>query len=612
MSIILENVSKRFGSHLIVDRLSLEIEDGELFVLIGASGSGKSTVLRLIAGLSLPDGGRITLHGQDVTYLPPQQRGTGFVFQNYAIFRHMTVAQNIEFGLMIRQQPAAMRAARRDELLELVGLAGLGERFPNQLSGGQRQRVALARALAYEPNVLLLDEPFGALDVKIRTQLRRNLKLIQERLRVTTILVTHDQEEAFELADRIGVIERGHLLEVGSPEVLYQRPRSLFVASFLGAGTILAGRTASGQANLGPLRLPIPPEVPHEEGARVRILFRPEQVRLSERKPTDGAPVLGQGTLVEQSFVGAQRRLRLRLSRLPGTRQVVPPLPFGEEDFLVEALLPAEQTLPSATPWLSLQGYHVLDAPHPHLLLYTDGPEIGDLLRMAQGLAGPLRASLSILVVTEQGEQGQALLPDLYHAQQEVGAPQSEIRLRQGDPLEQIALEQSEASALMLLLARPQQGGDALYPLLTDPDLPVLVVPPAPRPVGRILICTAAGEPGKSDVRVGGWLARQLKASVTLLYVTPPAGQPSPLASVHLERAAATLRALDIPGELRTRAAATPAEGILAVSQEGAYDLIVVGGHGPRVRSILGRDDVTLQVIMGAPCPVLVVPAHDS
>src|SRR5215467_5209622 len=236
MSIILEQVTKRFGRNWVVDNVSLEVADKELFVLLGSSGSGKSTILRMIAGLTQPSSGRILLHGRDVSDLPPQQRGTGFVFQNYSIFRHMTVSENIEFGLRIRRVPPAVRRARRDELLDLVGLRGLGQRFESELSGGQRQRVALARALAYEPSVLLLDEPFGALDVKIRLQLRRSLREIQQTLSVTTILVTHDQEEAFELGQRIGVIERGQLLEVGRPEELYTRPRTVPVATFLGSG----------------------------------------------------------------------------------------------------------------------------------------------------------------------------------------------------------------------------------------------------------------------------------------------------------------------------------------------------------------------------------------
>src|SRR5947208_8447139 len=220
MSIVLEQITKRYGNQWVVDNVALEVADKELFVLLGSSGSGKSTILRMIAGLAEPTSGRILLHGRDVTYLTPQKRGTGFVFQNYSIFRHMSVGENIEFGLKIRKVPREERTRKREQLLDLVGLTGLGNRYAHQISGGQQQRVALARGLAYEPNVLLLDEPFGALDVKIRTQLRRSLKEIQDRLAVTTILVTHDQEEAFELADRIGVLDRGRLLEIGASALL--------------------------------------------------------------------------------------------------------------------------------------------------------------------------------------------------------------------------------------------------------------------------------------------------------------------------------------------------------------------------------------------------------
>src|SRR6185436_16106279 len=241
MSIALENISRRFGNQWVVDNVSLEVADKELFVLLGSSGSGKSTILRMIAGLSEPTSGRVLLHGRDVTNLSPQKRNTGFVFQNYSIFRHMTVAENVEFGLRIRKAPKEDRARRREQLLELGGLSGLGARYAHQLSGGQQQRVALARALAYEPSVLLLDEPFGALDVKIRAQLRQNLLDIQRELKVTTILVTHDQDEAFELADRIGIIEAGKLLEVGAPSELYRRPKTRFTATFLGVANLLPG-----------------------------------------------------------------------------------------------------------------------------------------------------------------------------------------------------------------------------------------------------------------------------------------------------------------------------------------------------------------------------------
>src|SRR6476660_2469244 len=239
MSIILDQLTKRYEGHPVVNRLSLEIANGEFFVLIGPSGSGKSTVLRMIAGLNSVDEGRVILHDRDVTLASPQQRGVGFVFQHYALFQHMSVADNIEFALRVRKVPVGQRQKRRDELLELVGLAGLGGRLPDQLSGGQQQRVALARALAHKPEVLLLDEPFGALDAKIREELRRTIRQVQRELGITTVLVTHDQEEAFAMADRIGIMNLGRLLEIGRPDELYARPATRFVATFLGAANLL-------------------------------------------------------------------------------------------------------------------------------------------------------------------------------------------------------------------------------------------------------------------------------------------------------------------------------------------------------------------------------------
>src|SRR5262245_18045505 len=410
MSIALDKVTKRYGQLVTVDRVSLEVEAGELFVLLGASGSGKSTVLRMIAGLSAPDEGAIRVSGKDVTHLAPQARDVGFVFQNYSIFRHMTVAENIEFGLPVRKVPAASREQRREELLDLVGLGGLGGRYESQLSGGQRQRVALARALAYKPTVLLLDEPFGALDVMIRGQLRQSLKEIQKTLGVTTILVTHDQEEAFELGHRIGVIDRGRLLEVGEPETLYESPRSLFVATFLGAGTILVGGSRGDRVELGPLALPIPPSVPHDEGDRVRVLVRPEQVTLAEQQPAPGTvPTLGRGIVVQETFTGARRRVRVRMPTLTGVRQVVPPLPFGEEAILLDAELPTHLPAPPKEPWVVLQEWHILRQPTPRVLICDSGDGLAPALEITRPLLAALDGVATVLGVAPDARAQEAL-----------------------------------------------------------------------------------------------------------------------------------------------------------------------------------------------------------
>jgi sulfate transport system ATP-binding protein len=232
--ITLRDVTKHFGTFAALDGISLEVPDGSLTALLGPSGSGKSTLLRVIAGLEGPDSGTVEINGLDATGVPPQRRGIGFVFQHYAAFKHMTVRDNVAFGLTVRKLPKEQVGEKVGELLGIVGLSGYQDRYPNQLSGGQRQRMALARALAVEPRVLLLDEPFGALDAKVRTELREWLRVLHERVPVTTILVTHDQEEAMSVADRIVVMNEGRIEQVGHPRELYDAPANQFVMGFLG------------------------------------------------------------------------------------------------------------------------------------------------------------------------------------------------------------------------------------------------------------------------------------------------------------------------------------------------------------------------------------------
>jgi sulfate transport system ATP-binding protein len=624
MSIVLDRLTKRFGSQLVVDQVSLEIAEGELFVLLGSSGSGKTSILRMIAGLTIPDSGRIVLHGQDVTVLPPQRRGAGFVFQNYSLFRHMTVAQNIEFGLTVRKAPLAERAEKRDKLLDLVGLTGFGRRYPHELSGGQQQRVALARALAYEPNVLLLDEPFGALDVKIRTQLRRSLRDIQRQLRVTAVLVTHDQEEAFELADRIAVIERGRVLEVGSAEGLYSRPSTLFVSTFLGAGTVLVGRAEGDRAHFGELSLPIPPDVPHDDGARVELLFRPEQVLLSETRPADSDAIVGQGKIVEHSFTGMLRRVRLRLPRLPGTRQLAPTVPFGEEGLLVDAILPAGLPLNPGELWVALKGWHILQQPLSLLVCDSGGESTGPL-GVARALASRLNASVTLLGVARGDDSAETMRTTLAERQKNAGLGEAQIRVRSGNPADRILAEQNSLPHdFILLAAKPETEasrlprrerhsltrrlGATVVTVLEQAHLPVLVVKGDRRDFNRVLICTAAGEPGKRDVALGGRLARRLGASVTLLYITRTGAEPNPLARSHLDLAVATLRALEVPAELLVHQAASPSAGILEQASNADYDLVVLGSHGPKSRLMFGASDITMGVIAAIDRHVLVVP----
>ena len=241
MSIVVSNVTKRFGSFVALDDVSLEIPAGRLTALLGPSGGGKSTLLRVIAGLETADSGTVMIEGTEATNLPPQKRNVGFVFQHYAAFKHMTVARNVAFGLEIRKRPKDEIAARVDELLRLVHLQQFADRLPSQLSGGQRQRMALARALAVEPSVLLLDEPFGALDAQVRQELRQWLRRLHDEVHVTTVFVTHDQEEALEVADDIVVINAGRVEQAGTPDEIYDAPASEFVMRFLGPTTVFDG-----------------------------------------------------------------------------------------------------------------------------------------------------------------------------------------------------------------------------------------------------------------------------------------------------------------------------------------------------------------------------------
>ncbi len=334
MSITLDQVTKRYQGAPVVNDVSLEVAEGEFFVLLGPSGSGKSTLLRAIAGLTGVDHGRVALHGKDVTHVSARQRGVGLVFQNYALFRHMTVGENIEFALRVRRQKAAERRARRKELLRLVALEGMDDRLPTQLSGGQQQRVAVARALAHKPQVLLLDEPFGALDAKIREELRRTIRQVQRELNITTVLVTHDQEEAFALADRIGVMNLGRLLEAGKPHELYATPATRFVATFLGAANLLLARQTADGIRFGatPVNARAAEKLDGSREHEVVAVLRPEEIELAPTRDNLRTNFIANGTIDELVFTGALERMRVRLvdgavaSQLSSSEQAAAPV----------------------------------------------------------------------------------------------------------------------------------------------------------------------------------------------------------------------------------------------------------------------------------------------
>ncbi|HMF12694.1 MAG TPA: sulfate/molybdate ABC transporter ATP-binding protein [Gemmataceae bacterium] len=279
MSIAVEHITKRFGGFVALDDVSLEVASGSLLALLGPSGSGKTTLLRVIAGLEAPDSGSVRYHDEDATHRSARERNVGFVFQHYALFRHMNVFENIAFGLRVRHWPDAKIADRVHELLQLIQLNGMERRLPSQLSGGQRQRVALARALAAQPRVLLLDEPFGALDAKVRQELRQWLRRLHDEIHMTSVFVTHDQEEAFEVADRVVVMRGGRLEQVGTPQEVFDHPASPFVIDFLGNVNVFHGRVEAGRAILGGLEVEYP-DYPHEEARPVTVYIRPHELDL--------------------------------------------------------------------------------------------------------------------------------------------------------------------------------------------------------------------------------------------------------------------------------------------------------------------------------------------
>jgi sulfate transport system ATP-binding protein len=368
MSIALDQVTKRYQDQPVVNDVSIEVGEGEFFVLLGPSGSGKSTLLRAIAGLTGIDHGRISLHGRDVTHVRARDRGVGLVFQNYALFRHMTVADNIEFALRVRRMRRADRIARRKELLKLVALEGMDERLPGQLSGGQQQRVAVARALAHKPQVLLLDEPFGALDAKIREELRRTIRAVQRELGITTVLVTHDQEEAFALADTIGVMNNGRLLETGQPNDLYTQPATRFVATFLGAANLLLARQTVEGLRFGatPVSAVGAEGLPPGREQEVVAVLRPEEVEVAASREHLESSFIARGAVEEIVFTGALERLRVRLTDEPCVAQLLGSGASGDSRVEVTRTQPDRRALPlsqGAAVALGARRLHVLPTP---------------------------------------------------------------------------------------------------------------------------------------------------------------------------------------------------------------------------------------------------------
>jgi sulfate transport system ATP-binding protein len=343
----IDRLWKRFGDFEAVKDVSFTAESGSITALLGPSGSGKSTVLRMIAGLEEPTSGEIWMEGEEHTYKTVQERRVGFVFQHYALFRHMNVAQNVAFGLSVRKTPRAAQKQRVDELLELVQLTGFRDRYPDQLSGGQRQRVALARALAPKPKVLLLDEPFGALDARVRQELRRWLDDLHRELGVTSLLVTHDQDEALELANRVVVMHEGRVEQVGSPSEVYHDPATAFVAGFVGSANVLHGHVVDGHVQFGDHRVAGADHL--DEGTPARAFVRPHDVLVSTVERNGGSVT---ATVERIWTLGWVSRVSLRLP----------------DDQVLMAELPNEELGPieiGTTVWVDLRRAKAFRTPEP-------------------------------------------------------------------------------------------------------------------------------------------------------------------------------------------------------------------------------------------------------
>src|SRR5258706_1351548 len=592
MSIVLDQLTKRFEGHSVVNRLSLEIANGEFFVLIGPSGSGKSTVLRMIAGLNTVDEGQVILHGRDVTSATPQQRGVGFVFQHYALFQHMSVADNIEFALRVRKVSSAKRQKRKDELLEVVGLAGLGGRLPSQLSGGQQQRVALARALAHQPEVLLLDEPFGALDAKIRIELRRALRKIQTELGITTIFVTHDQEEAFELADRLGVMNFGRLLEVGTPHELYQHPQTEFVATFLGTTNLLVGESTTNGVQLGPLSFPldiITSQINQASSAqRVQVLFRPEDVSLALPDAELDVPQLGQGKVEESTFSGSFERLRLRLPPISAVRTIAAPVAFGDDTALVAVT--RTQDVAHRFPLkrgdkvnVGIQRIHTLVHPGLSFLILTNGSSIAEAAMSFGGqIARLAHARVTILSYGSAAKHQQSYFQEV---KEKLGSGLAILEGRATqDKLDMAVSREVERQHYDLIIIgydkkSPAKNIALAAGILQSGEHHLLLVPETHSEPAHALICVTSGEPGKEDVLFAGRFLRHLGAQATLLSVIPAVGNKTEQydrAQRFLSSGARTLEVLGVPAQVEIHAGNVHQE-IKNQMQEGGHDLLILG-----------------------------------
>jgi sulfate transport system ATP-binding protein len=585
MSITLDQVTKRYQGAPVVNDVSLDIGDGEFFVLLGPSGSGKSTLLRAIAGLAGVDHGRIALHGRDVTHVSARDRGVGLVFQNYALFRHMTVAENIEFALRVRRMKTAERRKRRQELLRLVALEGMDERLPTQLSGGQQQRVAVARALAHKPEVLLLDEPFGALDAKIREELRRTIRQVQRELGITTVLVTHDQEEAFAMADRIGVMNLGRLLEIGRPHELYTRPATRFVATFLGAANLLLARQTKDGIRFGGTPVSAIAAAP-AHGAReteVVAVVRPEEVEVAPSRDALKAGYLARGIVDEVLFTGALERMRIRLESGADTPALAS---NGDTSALLEVTRTqheqrAFQVAPGQLVTIGVRRVHVLPTPLSSFTVCGTSDALAEALTQQR-----LLVELATRMKTRISTRVEPML----------GMPGADIEAGSG------------FAGTTVIAAQPHVAHQTEW-LLQRGAEEVLILPESAAAPNRVLIHWADEPVRRATLAVSASVLRHVSAEAMYVGIlpdkTPAAQRPHGMRALLDARSEAqAVHGLEMRTELRFGNVADELARQLA---ESPGQMLILGvSNSPRLAERFGA------LLENARCPVLIVHRNDE
>lgn len=612
MTLILEHLTAQRRGSSAITCLSLTVAPSECFVLFGTRGSGTSHLLRLLTGHAPVDQGRVLLNGQDITHLPAARRTVRLVCPHQRMGRHDTVGRAIMATVSRHARDAAF-PQQYAALLEWLGLTGMETHLISRLSPGYRLRVLLARALIARSDLLLLDDPFQTLDSFERAELRRLVRHLQHELGMTTIVATHEREDAFELADRLGVLHQGRLLEVGSVEELYQRPQTEVVATLLGPANLLVGECTDQGIRVGPFCFALHPAAEQPDlPLRVQVLFRPEDVVLATSAERLSGGPLGQAQVVSRRFAGTYERLWLRLTPFHGVRSIAPTVPFGESGIWIEALRSLDQAHhlplnPADTVWVGVRRVHALSHPGLRLLILSDGsPGTQAAVSVGTLLAQQTQARAALLGYGAAARRLQRSL-DAVDAQP-IGATRlPPLRVTHDLPATAVIQAQQEQPCDLVVLGYQSSADLELAAhLLSSGEQHLLLVPRPQALPTRILICVAGGEPAKATIRFAGRLLRHWSAHAVLLSVLPTH---TSLSGQHDQRAGFlaaginTLATLGVPAQplLRT---GDIVEQIATTMRAERCDMVVVGASTSCWRSLGLTGQIVQQV---RPNPVLIV-----